>query len=67
MVVSLLFCGALKRSKNPYIESIVEACVSKNQKEIFTTSVWCGKKSWKKAEAMEKSTLSGEKKPGKSD
>ena len=27
--------GALKRSKNPYIESIVEPGVSKNHKEIF--------------------------------
>ena len=34
-VVSMLFCGALERSNNPYIESIVEPCVSKNQKEIF--------------------------------
>ena len=25
-------CGALERSNNPYIESIVETCVSKNQK-----------------------------------
>ena len=34
-VVSMLPCGALERSNNPYIESIVEPCVSKNQKEIF--------------------------------
>ena len=25
-------CGALERSNNPYTESIVESCVSKNQK-----------------------------------
>ena len=25
-------CGALERRNNPYIESIVEPCVSKNQK-----------------------------------
>ena len=35
MVVSMLSFGALERSNNPYIESIVEPCVSKNQKEIF--------------------------------
>ena len=34
-VVSMLSCGALKRSNNPYIESTVESCVSKDQKEIF--------------------------------
>ena len=31
-VVSMLSCGALERNNNPYIESIVEPCVSKNQK-----------------------------------
>ena len=31
-VASVLSCGALERSNNPYIESIVEPCVSKNQK-----------------------------------
>ena len=35
MVVSMPFCGALERSNNPYIESILETCVSENQKEIF--------------------------------
>ena len=30
--VSMLSCGALERNNNPYIESIVEPCVSKNQK-----------------------------------
>ena len=34
-VVSMTSCGALERSNNPYMESIVEPCVSKNQKEIF--------------------------------
>ena len=34
----LLSCGALERSSNPYIESTVEPCVSKNQKGIF--AVW---------------------------
>ena len=38
-VKSMLSCGALKRSNNPYIESIVELCVSKNQKEIFAMLV----------------------------
>ena len=28
-------CGALERSNSPYIESFVESCVFKNQKEIF--------------------------------
>ena len=31
----MLSCGALERSKNSYIESIVESCVSKNQEEIL--------------------------------
>ena len=31
-VVSMLSCGTLERNKNPYIELIVEPCVSKNQK-----------------------------------
>ena len=34
-VVSMLSCGALERSKNSHIESIVEPCFSKNQKGIF--------------------------------
>ena len=34
-VVSMLSCGALERSNNPYIESIVKPCVFKNQKGIF--------------------------------
>ena len=51
----MLSCGALERSNNPYIESIVEPCVSKNRKEILAMWVWLERKSWKKAEAMEKS------------
>ena len=31
-VVSMLSCGALERNNKPYTESIVEPCVSKNQK-----------------------------------
>ena len=31
----MLSCGALERSSNPYIESGVKPCVSKNQKGIF--------------------------------
>ena len=34
-VVSMLSCGALKRSNSSSTETIVESCVSKNQKEIF--------------------------------
>ena len=34
-VVSMLSYGAVERSNNPYIESIFEPCVFKNQKEIF--------------------------------
>ena len=34
-VASMLSCGALERSNNPYKESILEPCVSKNQKDIF--------------------------------
>ena len=29
----MLSCGALERSNNPYIESIVKPCVSKSHKE----------------------------------
>ena len=31
----MLSSGALERSNNPYIESIVGPCFSKNQKDIF--------------------------------
>ena len=52
----MLSCDALERSNKPHIESTVEPCVSKNQKEIFAMWVWLGRKSWKRAQAMEKST-----------
>ena len=41
-VVSILSCGALE-SNNPYIESIMESCVSQNQKEILAVGL-IGKK-----------------------
>ena len=50
----MLSGGALDRSNNPYITSIVLPCVSKNQKEISTMWVLLGKNSekgrrqWKK-------------------
>ena len=53
-VVFMLSFGALERSNNLCVESIVEPCVSKNQKGIFAIWVWLGRNSWK-AEAMEKS------------
>ena len=31
----MLFYGALQRSSNLYIESIVDPCLSKNQNKIF--------------------------------
>ena len=31
----MLFYGALERSNNPHIESIVKPCVSQNQKQIL--------------------------------
>ena len=34
----MLPCGALDRSSNLYIEWVVEPCVSKNQKGVF--SMW---------------------------
>ena len=43
-VVSMLPCGALERSNNLYIESIVEPCVFKNQKGIFVMWVWLERK-----------------------
>ena len=52
----MLSCGALERIKNPYIDSIVEPFVPKNQKEIIELWIWLGRKPWKRAEAMEKST-----------
>ena len=41
----MLFCGGAERSNNPYIETIVEPCVSKDQKEIVATWVLLGRKS----------------------
>ena len=57
-VISMLSFGALERSNNSYIKPIVELCVSKNQKEILTMWVWSGRKSRKRAEAMNKVSLS---------
>ena len=54
-VESMLSCGALERSNNPHIESIVKSGVSKNENGIFAMWVWLERKSWKRAEAMEKS------------
>ena len=51
----MLSCGALERSNNPHIESIMEPCVSKNQEGIFAMWVCFEKKSSKRAEAIEKS------------
>ena len=53
----MLSCGALQRSNNIYIESIMET-VFLRIREILAMWVWLGRKSWKKAEAMEKSTMS---------
>ena len=50
----MLSVGAFERRNNPYIESVVEPCVSKNQKGIFAMWVWLERKSWKRAEAMKK-------------
>ena len=57
-VISMLSFGALERSNNSYIKTIVELCVSKNQKEMITMWVWLGRKSRKRAEAMKKVSLS---------
>ena len=51
----MLSCGALERSKNPYIEQVVEPCVPKNQEEILAMWIWLRRTSRKSAEAMEKS------------
>ena len=51
----MLFCGALERSNNSYIEPIVEPCASKNQKEIFRYVGLIGKEILKKVEAVKKS------------
>ena len=58
MVVSMLSCGALERSSNPYIESIVGTCFSKNQKEIFAVWVWFWRKSWIRLRQWKKVSMS---------
>ena len=50
-------CGALERGNNPYVESIEKNCISKNQKEIFAMWICLGRKSWKRAKAMEKVSM----------
>ena len=60
-VVSLLSCGALERSNSPFIESIVEPYVSKNEKEIFAMWVWLGRKSWKRLRQWKKVSMSSSK------
>ena len=52
MVVSMLSCGALERSNNPYIESIVEPCVSKKRDLCHVGLIV--KEILKNAEPMEK-------------
>ena len=52
----LCYLVVLLRKVIIHLESIVEPFVSKNQKEIFAIWVWLGRKSWKRVEAMEKST-----------
>ena len=51
----MLSRGAFEKSNKSYIESILEAYVCKNQKEIFTMWIWWERISWKNAEATEKS------------
>ena len=53
--VSMLSRGAFEKSNKSYIESILEAYVSKNQKGILTMWIWWERISWKNAEATEKS------------
>ena len=57
-VVSMLSGGALERSNSPFIESIVEPCVSKNRKEIFAMWVWLGRKSSKRVRRWKNVSLS---------
>ena len=54
-VVSMLSCGALQRSNNTFIESIM--CFSESQRDPRYVGL-IGNKILKKAEAMEKSTMS---------
>ena len=51
----MLSRGAFEKSNKSYIESILEAYVSKNQKGIFTMWIWWERIPWKNAEATEKS------------
>ena len=51
----MLSCGALQRSSNTYIESIM--CFSESERDPRYAGL-IGKKSWKGAEAMEKSNMS---------
>ena len=44
MADSVISCGALERSDNPYIELTMKSCVSKNRKEIIAMWVLLGKK-----------------------
>ena len=60
-VVSMLSSGALERSNNPYIESIVGPCFSKNQKDIFAEWVWFWRESWKKVRQWKKVSMSRER------
>ena len=60
-VVSMLSGGALERSNSPFIESIVEPCVSKNRKEIFAVWVWLGRKSSKRVRRWKKVSMSSRK------
>ena len=53
-VVPMLSCGALERSNNPYIKSIVEPSVFKNQKEILGMWIWLERKSWRRTGVMVK-------------
>ena len=54
----MLFYDAFERSSNPHIASIVEPCVSQNQKQILAMWVWLRRKSWKRVEATEKVCMS---------
>ena len=50
-VVYMPICGALERSNNPYIESILESFAPKNLKEVLTMWVRSSRKSWRKDNA----------------
>ena len=57
-LVSMLYCRAHERSNNPYIELLVEPCLSKNQKEILAMWVWLERKFWKGLRQWKKVSLS---------